>query len=240
MQLYFIRHGQSENNILYDQTGSYHGRSVDPELTDMGRQQAKLLAQFLSHCEPDFDPNQRDPQNRSGFGIMHLYTSLMVRAIDTAAPVAEALGLPLVAWIDLHERGGIYINDPETGEPIGLPGLNGAELSARCPRLILSDSVDPSGWWNRPFETPEQWPIRARRFLLELIERHGRTTDRVAVISHGGFYNQMLTELLKMPYSDNLWFELNNTAVTRIDFHDEGVDLVYLNHVDHLPKELIT
>jgi broad specificity phosphatase PhoE len=32
MQLYYIRHAQSENNDLWDRTGSDQGRSEDPKL----------------------------------------------------------------------------------------------------------------------------------------------------------------------------------------------------------------
>ena len=48
MQLYFIRHGQSENNLLWDQTRSDTGRVGDPELTSNGQLQANLVAQYLA------------------------------------------------------------------------------------------------------------------------------------------------------------------------------------------------
>ena len=47
MQLYFIRHGQSENNARWMSTGSHRWRSEDPGLTEVGQQQAEILAQFL-------------------------------------------------------------------------------------------------------------------------------------------------------------------------------------------------
>ena len=37
MRLYFIRHGQSENNALYTATGSDRERVDDPKLTEIGR-----------------------------------------------------------------------------------------------------------------------------------------------------------------------------------------------------------
>src|SRR6266542_3433298 len=108
MQFYFIRHGQSVNNALYDNTGSSKGRSFDPELTEIGRCQAALVAQFLQREDPGAQSLGRDPQNSTGFGIMHLYCSLMLRALATGHTIAEALGLPLHAWPDLHEEGGLY------------------------------------------------------------------------------------------------------------------------------------
>ena len=73
-----------------------------------------------------------------------------------------------------------------------------------------------------------------------MTERHGRTEDRVAVVSHGGFYNFFLTTLLNTAPGDGFWFNLNNTGLTRLDFRDEGVSLTYANRLEHLPAELIT
>jgi 2,3-bisphosphoglycerate-dependent phosphoglycerate mutase len=240
MQLYFIRHAQSENNVLWDRTGSWQGRSVDPELSEVGQRQAALLAQFLACQSVDFDPTHRDDHNRDGFGLTHIYTSLMVRAVATGTAIAEALNLPLLAWIDLHETGGIYYDHPETGEPIGLPGRTRAEFEERFPKLILPDSLDHHGWWNRPVETQAEQALRAQRVLGELNERHGNTPHRVAVISHGAFYNWLLAALLKLPSKDGMWFGINNVAMTRIDFYDGETAIRYMNRTDYLPKELIT
>lgn len=225
MQFYFIRHGQSENNALWLRTGSEEGRSDDPGLTDLGRRQAEALAQFLLTAD---------------LGITHLYTSLMIRAVATGAILAEALDLPLLAWEDLHEVGGIYLEDKATGERVGRAGASRAYFTAHYPRLVLPESVAEAGWWNRPFEEREQRPARARRFWAELKARHGATDDRVAVIGHGGFYNHLLAVLLDMPTREGYWFVLHNTAMSRLDFHDRGVDLVYLNRTDHLPSGWLT
>lgn len=240
MQFYFIRHGQSANNLLWEQTGSSVGRSVDAELTDAGRRQAEILAQFLSCRDQAGSANGRDLYNRAGFGITHLYCSLMVRAVATASIVAEKLGLPSVAWQDAHETGGIYIEDPETGECTGQPGHNRTFFEAHYPHLVLPASLGNEGWWNRPFEVKEQRPIRAQRFLQQLLERHGNTDDRVAVVSHGAFYNYLMATILRLPERDHIWFAINNVAITRIDFGSEHTDLVYTNRVGFLPRELIT
>ena len=122
MRLYFIRHAQSENNQLYAETGSHSGpeRRPDPELSPLGRQQARKLAQFLrDYGHPDARKAWGyDTQNLAGFGITHLYCSLMVRAVATGSIVSKTLGLPLVAWEELHEVGGIHQKVEETGERI--------------------------------------------------------------------------------------------------------------------------
>lgn len=242
MQLYFIRHGQSENNLLWTQTGSSEGRSDDPGLTLVGQQQAGRVAQFLCQADPAAAANAPvyDPQNVGGFGITHLYCSLMLRAVATGTIIARAVALPLVAWEDVHEEGGIHRKDEQTGEHIGLPGKNRAYFEAHYPGLVLPDSLGEEGWWNRPFETYEERPLRARRFLRDLLNKHGGSEDRVAIVSHGGFYNQVLRAILDLPSRDGYWFALNNAAVTRIDFAKGEVVLSYSNRVDFLPTGLIT
>jgi hypothetical protein len=49
-----------------------------------------------------------------GFHITHVYCSLMERAVATGHRVAEALDLPLLGWIDIHETGGMFLYDEET------------------------------------------------------------------------------------------------------------------------------
>ena len=239
MQLYFIRHGQSENNALWRRSTDYvKVRNEDPGLTEVGRQQAEFLAQFLQDTAEAI--HDSDPQNIAGFGITHLYSSLMLRAVATGTIIAKTLDLPLVAWEDLHERGGIYLEDEQTGEYIGQPGKNRAYFETHYPDFVLPDSLGEAGWWNRPFEEPEQRLTRVKRFWRDLLERHGRTDDRVAVISHGGFHHDLLTAILNLPETEGHWFALNNAAMTRLDSNDDRIGLIYLNRVDFLPKELIT
>jgi broad specificity phosphatase PhoE len=98
-----------------------------------------------------------------------------------------------------------------------------------------------SGWWDsRPVETTEDSLRRADRFLNLLREHHARNSDRVAIVSHGGFYNDLLASITGLRRRSGTWFSLYNTALTRIDFHDDLTELVYQNRVDHLPCELLT
>ncbi len=228
MQLLFIRHGQSANNALWDATGANVGRSEDPELTDIGKQQATLLSQFLA-------------QGGNRFGITHLYTSLMLRAVETAMAISGALQLPAHAWEDMHETGGIYFDNDE-GEQIGLPGRTRAQFNAEFPALMLQDGLYEAGWWNRPFEAHEAAPIRAKRFADDLLAKHGGSDDVVAVVSHGNFYRHFMATVLRVPDPQVVWFLMHNTAISRIDFPTDYdiVSVQYQNRVDHLPADLIT
>lgn len=239
MQLYFIRHAQSENNQMWSDTGSSAGRSEDPGITDLGCRQADQLAEFIHSHHPVMPASLYDEINARGIGLTHLYTSLMARAILTGHAVAEKIGLPLLGFVDVHEAGGIYLDDEETGEPRGQAGKTPDELLRMSPRLILPE-INPAGWWNRPFEDREARINRAKRALADLLERHSGTGDRIAIFSHAAFYNYFLTAIFGLDERLPTWFYLNNTGITRIDFDEQGVMLVYSNRTEHLPADMLT
>lgn len=240
MQLYFIRHAQSENNALYPRAGNYEGRSMDPALTETGKNQAELLAVYLRKEQEKID--QQGNQLWSGYigKFTHLYTSLMERAVATAEIIAGELDLPLHAWEDLHETGGIFSYDPVTGEPAGQEGKNRDYFKTHHPSLILPDSLGEAGWWNRPFESIGSRAARGRTVLRDLHQKHGGSNDRVAFVSHGGFYNYFIMAVLGLERRDGFWFLMNNTAITRLDFKQDETVLVYQNQTSHLPLDLVT
>ena len=112
MDVLLIRHAESANNALWarDRDAFTTGRTHDPPLTELGFEQADVLARHLAE---------------RGARIDRLVASPMLRAIQTARPVAAALGVPLEVWVEVHERGGIYVGDPATGEGfVAHPGLS--------------------------------------------------------------------------------------------------------------------
>ena len=227
MRIYYIRHAQSSNNALFLETHSRQGRRADPALTTVGRQQAEVLAGFLH-------------DNKADFHVDVIYTSLMQRAIQTAIPIADNLGLPLFSLVDTHESGGVYLDDEETQQPVGLAGLTRLELSEKYSQLILPDSLNDQGWWNRPYETLEERVERANRLVSDLMENHGDRNHVVALISHQGFFNHFFFSLLGLVRPSRFWFTLNNVSITCLDVTGEDVNAVYINRLDHLRQELIT
>jgi 2,3-bisphosphoglycerate-dependent phosphoglycerate mutase len=243
MLFYFIRHAQSENNALWAETGSEQWRNEDPEITDLGVRQAEALADFLAVGNPrgGISGNGTPPL---GFDLTHIYSSLMVRAIKTGSIVAERVGLPLTGLEQIHERGGIFLKD-YTSETVDCkPGKDRAYFEAHYPNFVLPENMVETGWWDRrPVETPEDCQQRAGLFYQALLEKHGGTDDRVAIVSHGGFYNDLMWNLVGKPTGSRFWFLMYNTAITRIEFR-EGKDLeavvAYQNRVEHLTPDLIT
>ncbi|MEM7111651.1 MAG: histidine phosphatase family protein [Chloroflexota bacterium] len=246
MQLYFIRHAQSENNAIWAATQSDVGRKSDPELTEIGERQGQAVADFLSQT---IGSVEFDGYNKQGFHFTHLYSSLMVRAVKTGTYISQAMGVPLVAWPEIHESGGIFEKNHETGERTGLDANNRAYFEQHYPDLVLPDDFGEEGWWGkRPFEPREEMVTRANQFLHNLYARHGKTEDRVAIVSHGGFFYGLMLAILQFSRHNEhldtdptfIWLQKNNASVSRIDFVADTIQVKYMNRIDYFPLELIT
>lgn len=243
MELYIIRHGQSANNALADQ----RQRTYDPVLTDLGRQQAERLAQYLATAassELVRNPLDETATNaaRRGFGITHLYCSAMHRALQTAAPVAKALGVKPEVWIDIHEQGGVYLE--ETGVNVAYPGKTRSEILTEFPDYLLPEAITATGWYDvaRGYEAVHVGAGRAIKVALELRRRASAEAKdaRIAIITHGTFIDLLLKAFFGQLPNRHHFFASLNTSITRLDFHEDVIVLRYLNRVEHLPADLIT
>ena len=229
MELYIVRHGQSTNNALADRSE----RVADPPLTPLGRRQAEMVAQHLATGMVKVPDGELRP-----YGIGRLYCSAMERALDTAQVMGSALGLVPEVWLDIHEVGGIYLDGPEG--PEGYAGKTRQEIEDEYPGFVLPDGITDEGWWNRPREDRRARLLRAGRVVAALRERAGGD-ERIALVTHGGFVNVLQKVLFRQAAGTNMWFDLYNTAISRIDFYADGhVSVQFLNRVDHLPPELVT
>ena len=131
MHLLLIRHGQSTNNALANQGGNAYttGRLPDPELTELGHRQAHALADWI----PGVDPRPT-----------HIYCSPMSRTLQTAAPMADILDLPIGVKSMLHERPGpVQIT---SDGPRAHPGSSRSVLAAHSPRAVLDPDITEDGW----------------------------------------------------------------------------------------------
>ncbi|MFO7662901.1 MAG: histidine phosphatase family protein, partial [Chloroflexota bacterium] len=86
---------------------------------------------------------------------------------------------------------------------------------------------------------------RARLVWERLVERHD-DEDRVALVTHGGFFQSLLSiaitegELVQKVGKTGIGFGISNASISRIDLDDSGIVIRYLNRVDFLPGRLIT
>jgi 2,3-bisphosphoglycerate-dependent phosphoglycerate mutase len=222
-----IRHGQSTNNLLWEQTGNESGRHPDTPLTETGHIQARRLGEALA----------------SGvlpWSIDVLYCSLMKRAVQTAAPIAAALEMPVTGHLDMFEVGGPFDVDEATGTKSPYPGAPRSELLEVSERLVLPESVTDDGWYTRRVEEPEEATQRARALIANLRATHSDDTT-VAFVSHGYFSQYLFREMLGIVDMPG-WVEMHNTSLTMYEDRPlfASTRAVRTDWMPHLPEELVT
>jgi 2,3-bisphosphoglycerate-dependent phosphoglycerate mutase len=241
MELYIIRHAQSVNNALADQ----RDRVADPPLTETGWRQVDLLARHLATETDTADiPHMttvyglKNGHSGPGYGITRLYCSPMLRALQTAQPIAKALGLTPEVWVDIHENGGIFL-DGKDG-PVGFGGKTRAEMEAEFPGYVVPESVTDTGWWKGAFEDYPARQYRAVTVAAQL-RRWANSDERIALVTHGGFLNGLLKALFNIPTGWMSFFHQYNTAISRIELRTDGrLSVIYLNRTDFLHAQLLT
>jgi probable phosphoglycerate mutase len=187
MELLLIRHALP---VRIDE-GAVDG-PADPELSELGRAQAEALASWLGAEHVDA-----------------LWCSPMRRAQETAAPVADRLGL------DVRLDEGLAEFDREALSYIPIEELKAAG--------------DPR--WN---EVPEQ-PEHFRRVVVDAVEAivGAHPGQRVAVVCHGGVINAYAAHVLGI--DDPLFFLPTYTSISRVFAASTGErSIASLNEAAHL------
>jgi probable phosphoglycerate mutase len=140
------------------------GKGSDPDLSADGIEQAKRLPDALAR-----------------FPITRLVSSPQRRAVQTAQPVADALGLA----IDIDDRLAEYDRDLKHYIPVEQIAAEYPEELARLASGHLPSTVDETAFLSR---------------INEGIRDLAATTDHedtVAVFSHGGVINGLLHNILR-------------------------------------------
>ncbi|MFT5505498.1 MAG: 2,3-bisphosphoglycerate-dependent phosphoglycerate mutase [Gammaproteobacteria bacterium] len=245
-KLYLIRHAQSANNAIWDGDEFGSGRTPDPEITEIGQQQAAVLAEHLAdpHTEPRRHPDESIDQTH--FGLSHVYCSLMTRSICTADAIAKACGLNCEALPDVYEKYGIF-DVGEEGKLIGQSGPDRNYFETRFPDLKLPTEMNNEGWWSRPAEDEGGFLDRMKGVVSSFRSRLASSNETIALVAHGDFIDQFLNELMGVPRHNpnyrEAWvanWSFHNTSISRIDFVKDSHTIVYTNRIDHLTTELVT
>lgn len=246
MELYLIRHGQSVNNVIMVNADYEHLRDADPALTPLGWQQAEAAAHYLAEAtnlEALVDlPAENRREVPPGFGITRLYSSPMLRALQTAQPIAQALKLPVEVWVEVHEHGGLYLEYPDERGVVGFPGRTRADMQRDFPGCLLPEAITDQGWWNPASKREDIAGCFARAARVAAgLRRRAYSQERIAIITHGTFAACLLKALLNMLPSDQLHYHLYNTSITRLDFRADGHMVIrYINRIAHLPPEWVS
>lgn len=169
-RLVLLRHGQTEWNA-----GSRMQGQLDTDLTELGRQQAIAAAEVLAKRQP-----------------LHIVSSDLRRALDTATALGDRSGLP----VHVDER----LRETHLGDWQGLTHL---EVDAVAPgaRVAWRDDARwaPHGGESRVDVAERSMPLVTE--LLESQQEWGADgSDRpVVLVAHGGLIAALTGALLALP-----------------------------------------
>ena len=193
MQIYFTRHGESQANLLNEisNRGLRHG------LTRKGREQAVALAQRL----------QMIP-------ITHIYSSAVLRAMETSVILAYELNLDYEVTNALCEY------------DCGIAEGHSDEMSwklwkefhdAWVAHKRLSEGIEGG-------ETFHDIQKRFVPFIDGLVNRYRGTDAVVACVSHGGIYSMMLPLVLKnITHRIVSKYGFDYTSLIIAELHSDGL-----------------
>jgi broad specificity phosphatase PhoE len=173
VQLLLVRHALPHR--------SEPGQGSDPDLSDAGVEQARRLPAALER-----------------YDISRLVSSPQKRALQTAQPVAEALGMDIAVDDRLAE----YDRDMAHYIPVEQIAAEFPEEMARLLNGQLPSAVDESAF-------------RARvGAAVDDLVAAGDRDDTVAVFSHGGVINLVLHQILGTERL--LSFQVDYVGITRL------------------------
>jgi glucosyl-3-phosphoglycerate phosphatase len=154
-----LRHGQSEFNLHLAQTGRDPG-IPDAPLTPLGHAQAERAAEALA-----------------GERISRILCSPYTRALQTAAPIARRLGLPVAVTPAVRER---FSASCDIGSPC-------ATLALSWPDLDFGGIAE--AWWPPVEEPYDRFTARVALFRAETTALED--WRRLLVVTHWGFIHGM-------------------------------------------------
>jgi probable phosphoglycerate mutase len=187
MELILVRHGLPLHST----------ETSNPPLSPAGREQSRLVAQALSAERVDA-----------------VFSSTMIRAVQTAEPFAALADLPI------QQRDGICEFDRGTGSYVPMEQLKRENYPAWKAFVDGGLNVDIGAFQKEVVET-----------LDAVIKSHA--AKRVVVFCHGGVVNVWAAHVLGMP--PRLFFEPDYTSVHRFLCASAGQrNLVSLNERAHL------
>ncbi|RTZ60565.1 MAG: histidine phosphatase family protein [Gammaproteobacteria bacterium] len=200
--LYVIRHAESQWNPI----GRYQGL-LDPDLSERGEKQAKLLALEL--------------QNK---GIELIYTSPLKRTKRTAQIVAQTLGVPLI-----EDRRVIEIDHGVWS------GKLVEEVKKEFPEMFETWIKEPWKVDFPQGENLLKVYERVKNFVEEIKQKHQGQT--VAVVSHTVPIRALYCAALELPIERFWSFGCDNASYSVIKFEEDRTTLHKLNVTSHLERE---
>lgn len=199
MQLYLVRHGET----AYNAVGRYQGH-VQIDLNDRGRTQATQVCQRLAALPIDA-----------------IYSSDLVRCLQTIQPLVSATQLPLVLEPRLREI------DVGLWEHLTIP-----EISTTFPGNYTAYKQNPGATIHVGGESYTMLQTRAVAAIQDIISRHS-ADQRIVICTHGGTIRAIACWLLGLDVNhyNKMW--IDNCAITALRMHEDHIRLVSLNDNAH-------
>ncbi len=208
--LYFIRHGESENNIT---PGIAAGANFDAPMTERGHQQAISLGQRLGRLGVKFD---------------RIYSSTLVRAVQTTEGMLKGMGL----------EGAHFDRVPQIIER-QIPAWRG-KLADDVWSTELRFISAEKGKWFQPADGESERAVerRAGNWLEDEVLYNSEWNDKpgnhtIAIVSHGITMKALLHYITNW---DNVFIrrtEIHNTSISRFRFGKSGWSIVSINDYAH-------
>ena len=194
-------------------------------------------------------------------GHVRLMCSTMLRAMQTAFPIATRLRLPVQVRPDLVERGGFFTQPTGGGNGVvGMPGPNRADVLRRYPAFdasMVPEEVAPTNLVEEDAEA-EQRAVRVAQSLRREAQASskGKSGEEVVVVvAHADFIGLLARALLGLSPADlearPAYLDLNNTGTSHIVLtvtsgkgkdvesgHSACARLLHWNRSDHLNEPL--
>ncbi len=201
MHLFLIRHGET----LPNRRREFQGIGDFP-LTEIGHRQAHKIASYF----------ERIP-------LVSLYVSPMIRALETATPLAEQAGLEPIHVSDFREV--------DCGKWEGLSFFDILKNDGDWLRSWLTDGRTPAP----DGESLGDVYRRVRAPLQEIIDRYRDTSDNVAIVAHGAVNRALICNLLELSPDRAFCFEQENACISRFSLEPFfPPKLTMLNSTVHL------
>lgn len=202
-RLYFVRHGQSGGNV----EGRFGGHSPTP-LSELGKKQAEMTAPILA--------KER---------IKAIYSSDLLRAMQTAEPLAKLLNLEINATDAFRER------------HVGvLEGLTFDEARKEFPKDYYALINRNLNHIITKGESYSQLLDRTTDVLHKIVERH--RGSRVAIFSHTGticFLTLYILGAIHSGTKNTPWLVTSNCGINRFEFRGrKNVRVLSINDTRHL------
>ena len=219
MQLYLVRHGQSQANIGLD--------IFDPRLTDLGLTQAERTGKYLS-----------------GIPFSRIYGSTLARSAQTAAAIASAQKKAPAALELLPELVETGTPSDFAGDTAFLQSLYPETILHQAPPLFPSDEARAK----HVLETYVFKPAYEEGFDENTVDGDGRVVQNrsgcICMVSHGVFTAHLMAQLVHFPFDPDMVVSLHNAGVCRFSFYVvDGVRRIkFITHNDtiHLRKDMLT